>query len=167
MNVRPEEYADHEAIRAVHTASFPNASEGRLVGALRTNGRLCISLVAEEQREVVGHVAFSPVSVLGATDGVGLAPVAVLPAFRRRGIGEQLIRTGLTVCKQFDHGFVVVLGDPGYYSRFGFMAAGSWGLRCKYGGGDAFQVLELMPGAITVGGGFVDYSPEFETVESE
>ena len=160
MDVRSEQSADQEAIRSVHTASFPTVSEAELVDALRAAGRLCVSLVAEEQREVIGHVAFSPVSLRGATDGVGLAPVAVLPAFRRRGIGEQLIRQGLAVCEQSGHGFVVVLGDPGYYRRFGFTPAREWGLSDEYGGGEAFQALELRPGSVPRGAGVVRYAPE-------
>jgi putative acetyltransferase len=167
MNVRSEEPADHGTIRAVHTVSFPTVGEARLVDALRAAGRLCVSLVAEEQREVVGHVAFSSVSVLGATDGVGLGPVAVVPTFRRRGIAEQLIREGLAVCKGLNHGFVVVLGDPSYYRRFRFTPAGGWGLRDEYGGGDAFQALQLRRGAIPAGGGVVHYAPEFAALEDE
>lgn len=144
----------------MHSASFPTVSEADLVDALRVAGRLCVSMVAEERREVIGHVAFSPVSVLGATDGVGLAPVAVLPAFRKRGIGERLVRRGLAVCEQSRYGFVVVLGDPAYYRRFGFTAAREWGLIDEYGGGEAFQALELRPGSIPCGAGVVRYAPE-------
>jgi putative acetyltransferase len=161
MNIRHEEPADHRAIYGVHEASFPTAGEAQLVDALRAAGRLFVSLVAEDQGEIVGHVAFSPVSVLGATDGVGLAPVAVLPAFRRRGIADQLIRQGIADCKQQGCGFVVVLGEPDYYRRFGFKSARFWGLRDEYGGGDAFQAMELRPGAIPTNGGDVQYAPEF------
>lgn len=167
MNVRSEEPADQRAIHGVHGASFPTVGEARLVDALRAAGLLCVSLVAVEQDEVVGHVAFTPVSVLGATDGVGLAPVAVLPAYRRRGIGGQLIREGLVVCERSSYGFVVVLGDPRYYRRFGFKPAGGWGLCDEYGGGEAFQALELRPGSIPPGGGVVRYAPEFAVVEGE
>lgn len=167
MNVRPEAPADHGKIRAVHTASFPTVAEACLVDDLRAAGRLRVSLVAEDQGDIVGHVAFSPVSVIGATDGVGLGPVSVLPAFRRRGIAHQLIREGLAVCEGLKHGFVVVLGDPRYYGRFRFTPASDRGLRDEYGGGDAFQVLELLPGAIPAGGGVVRYSPEFAVVDGE
>jgi putative acetyltransferase len=167
VSVRLEAPADHEAIHVVHAASFPTAGEARLVDALRSAGRLHVSLVAVEQGEVIGHVAFSPVSVLGAPLGVGLAPVAVLPAFRRRGIAEQLIREGLIACEQLGHGFVVVLGAPSYYRRFGFLPASRWGLRDEYGGGDAFQALELRQGGIPAGGGAVRYAPEFTIVEHE
>jgi putative acetyltransferase len=105
------------------------------------------------------------VTVGGTTDGVGLGPVAVLAAFRRRGIAEQLIREGLAVCERLGHSFVVVRGDPGYYRRFGFMPAARWGLRDEFGGGDAFQAQELRPRGIPTGGGVVRYAPEFVAVE--
>ena len=158
---RFETAADEAAIHAVHTASFPTRLEADLVDALRHAGRLMISLVAVEHGEVVGHVAFSPVTVAGTTDGVGLAPVAVLLNFRRRGIAARLIREGLAECTRRNHGFVVVLGDPRYYGRFGFTPARGWGLHDEYGGGDAFQALELRPGAIPAAGGLVRYAPEF------
>jgi putative acetyltransferase len=167
MDIRSEEAADHGAIRAVHTVSFPTMAEARLVDTLRAAGRLFVSLVAEEQGKIVGHVAFSPVSVLDGTHGVGLARVAVLPAFRRRAIAEQLIRRGVATCRRLNHGFVVVLGDPRYYRRFGFVPASEWGLRDEYGGGDAFQALELRPGAIPSAGGVVHYAPEFAAVMAE
>lgn len=161
VNIRPEEIADHAAIRAVHRTSFPSAIEAALVDALRAAGRLSVSLVAVDQGRIVGHVAFSPVSAPGASDGVGLAPVAVLPAFRRRGIADQLIREGLAACRRRHHGFVVVLGEPSYYARFGFVPASRSGLHDEYGGGDAFGVLELRPDGIPAGGGLVRYAPEF------
>lgn len=129
--------------------------------ALRAAGRLTLSLVAVEEGVVAGHVALSPVRVTGAADGIGLAPVAVLPAFRRRGIADRLIRMGLERCGEQGFGFVVVLGEPEYYGRFGFRPASDWGLSDEYGGGDAFQALELRPGAIPRGAGVVRYAPEF------
>jgi putative acetyltransferase len=167
MKIRSEGTADSEAVRAVLRASFPTLDEARLVEALRAAGKLSVSLVAEEEREVVGCVAFSPVSVPGSTDGLGLAPVAVAPAFRRRGIAGQLVTKGLEACKRLNRGFVVVLGDPEYYRRFGFMPASRWGLRDEYGGKDAFQALELRPGAIPSGGGVVRYASEFNAFEDE
>ena len=165
MNVRSEESEDQGSIRELHGASFPTPCEARLVDALRAAGRLCVSLVAVEQGKVAGHVAFSPVSVLGTSDGVGLGPVAVLAPYRRRGIGEQLIREGMMVCERAGSGFVVVLGEPSYYRRFGFMPASGWGLRDEYGGGGAFQALELRPGSIPHAGGLVRYASEFAAVE--
>ena len=161
MIVRRETPEDRKAIAAVHTASFPSTDEAQLVEALRKAGRLCISLVAERQGTIVGHVAFSPVQLTGSDGGLGLAPVAVLPAQRRRGVAGRLIREGLALCGAEDRGFVVVLGDPDYYGRFGFVAATRWKLSDEYGGGDAFQALELRPGALAGHGGLVRYAPEF------
>jgi putative acetyltransferase len=145
----------------VHAASFPTPGEARLVDELRAAGRLLVSLVAEAHGEVVGHVAFSPVELQGASGGVGLAPLAVLPGFRRRGVGALLVREGLAHCRGSGRGFVVVLGDPGYYRRFGFVPAARWRLCDEYGGGAAFQALELHPAAIPPSGGVLRYSPEF------
>jgi putative acetyltransferase len=165
MDLRFEEPGDQDAIRAVHAASFPTAGEARVVDALRAAGSLCLSLVAVDNGKIVGHVAFSPVTVAGATDGVGLAPVAVLPACRRRGIAEKLIREGLELCERLEFGFVVVLGDPTYYCRCGFLPAGGWGLVDEYGGGESFQALELRAASIPTGGGLVRYAPEFAVVD--
>ena len=167
MIVRPEAPADRNAVRAVHAASFPTLDEARLEDALREHGRLLVSLVAETDGRVVGHAAFSPVELAGATGGAGLGPVAVLPAFRRRGIAERLVREGLDACRRLGLRFAVVLGDPAYYARFGFEPAGRRGLSCAFGGGDAFQVLELAAGAIPSAGGLVSYAPEFDAFGEE
>jgi putative acetyltransferase len=163
-SIRPELPGDVEAIRRVHESAFPTAVEARLVDALRAAGKLWVSLVADSAERVVGHIAFSPVTLEGAPNergGVGLAPVAVDPSFQRRGIGGRLIRAGLAACTQAGYRFVVVLGSPAYYGRFGFAPASRWGLRDEYGGGDAFMALELQPGAIPEGAGLVRYAPEF------
>ena len=157
--IQPERGGDEPAITAVHAAAFGSAAEARLVEALRAAARLSISLVGEKDGRIVGHVAFSPVSVAGANDGLGLAPMAVLPAFQRQGIGRQLIAEGIAGA-----GFIVVLGEPAYYGRFGFGPAADFGLSDEYGSGAAFQVLELRPGAIPRGAGLVRYAPEFAMV---
>ena len=164
LSIRPEQPADVAAIYAVHAAAFPSEGEARLVDALRAAGRLSLSHVAVEDGKVVGHVAFSPVTVAGTTTGVGLGPVAVLPDRQKRGIGERLIRQGLEDCRRAGFTFVVVLGEPAYYTRFGFEPAGDWGLVDEYGGGNAFQAQELKPEAIPRGAGLVRYAPEFAAV---
>jgi putative acetyltransferase len=164
MHIRPESPGDIGDIHHVHAESFPTTLEAKLVDALRDAGRLRVSLVAEERGAVVGHVAFSPVTLPGSTDGVGLGPVAVLPDFRRRGIADKLIRAGLAQCME-QFGFVVVLGDPRYYHRFGCLPAAQWKLSDEYGGGDAFQAMELRAGAIPAAGGIVRYAPEFALVD--
>jgi putative acetyltransferase len=165
-SVRPEAPADLPAIRAIHEMSFPTRAEGRLVDALRVAGRLSVSLVAEVDRVVVAHIAFSPVTASVPAPGVGLAPVAVLPRERGRGVGARLICEGLAACARAGFAFAVVLGDPEYYSRFGFRPAAAWGMVDEYEGGEAFQARELQAGGIPPGIGVVRYAPEFAALET-
>lgn len=161
IEFRDERITDHGSIRTVHELSFPTAVEAKLVEALRNAGNLTISLVCCDRNSVVGHVVFSPVTVNETAIGLGLGPVAVLPQYRQRGIAAELIRAGLEKSKTLGYEYVVVLGDPAYYRRFRFEAASNWGLLDEYGGGSAFQALELRDGAIPSRGGKVRYSPEF------
>jgi putative acetyltransferase len=159
--VRPEGPRDAAAVHAVHAACFPTDAEARLVDLLRAAGRLSVSLVAEDGGAVVGHVAFSPVTAGSGAVGIGLAPVAVVESHRRRGIAAELIRAGLGACRAAGFGWAVVLGEPAYYARFGFRPAPEFGLSDEYGGGPAFQAVELLPGSLPLGAGLVRYAPEF------
>src|SRR5262249_50737615 len=118
--VHSERPGDVAAIHAVHAASFPTELEARLVGLLRAAGRLPVSLVAEIGGAVVGHIAFSPVTAASGAAGAGLAPVAVAAPHRRQGIAAELVRAGLEACRSAGFGWAVVMGEPAYYSRFGF-----------------------------------------------
>lgn len=160
--IRAEEPADLEQVRSVHRNAFPTNAEADLVDALRTNGNLLVSLVASVGYELVGHVAFSPVS-LGNDSlvGAGLAPVAVHAAHQAHGIGGQLIRAGLVACRHAGIDYVVVLGEPGYYQRFGFSAAAKLGLENEYGVGDEFMAIELKPNCLSDQNGLVRYGMEF------
>lgn len=162
LQVRTELRGDQGAIHALHAASFPTSAEADLIDRLRSAGRLSVSLVAALDGVIVGHVAFSPVTVAGGHRGAGLGPVAVLEAKRRQGMAGQLIEAGLKECRAAGFEFVVVLGDPAYYGRFGFEPAPQHGLRDEFGGGDAFQVVGLSPGGIPTGQGLVRYAPEFD-----
>lgn len=126
MIIRDEVATDIEAIRSVITAAFEQAphssgTETAIVDALRANNVLTLSLVAEEHSEVVGYVAYSPVSVGGIRAGwFGLGPVAVVNRKQRRGIGRALIESGLERLRAMGAQGCVVLGEPDYYARFGF-----------------------------------------------
>jgi putative acetyltransferase len=126
MIPRFERPADIAAIRAVTIAAFKDhphsdQTEHRIVDRLRQTGALSISLVAEVNGQVVGHIAFSPVELSdGATDWFGLGPVSVLPAFQGQGIGGALIRKGLDVLRKQAAAGCVVMGDPDLYQKFGF-----------------------------------------------
>lgn len=166
--IRPEHAGDLDAIRDVNDRAFEGTLEGRIVDALRPSGEM-ISLVATAADHVVGHIAFTPVTVEPSTPAVrvaGLGPMAVLPEFQRRGIGGQLVRAGLDACRRSGYGAVVVVGHPDYYPRFGFVPAHTRGL--KYEApvpDDVFMVLGLEPEAIARVSGVVRYRPEFSTVE--
>lgn len=165
VRIRLERPEDVDAVYAVNLESFPSPAEARLVDALRSNGNLTASLVAVLGERVIGHVGFSPVSVANAEHGYGLAPLAVSEESRRQGIGDRLVRAGLEQIASRGGRFVVLLGDPAYYQRFGFQAASGFGLQDEYGGGDAFQVLALSAGGIPNGAGLVRYSREFADLE--
>ena len=165
MLIRTEQPADIEAIHAVHASCFPTELEANLVDALRESGHLTVSLVADAGGTVVGHVAFSPVTAVTGAAGIGLGPVAVIENQRRQGVAAQLIGDGLDSCRALGYQWAVVLGEPAYYSRFGFRSAVEFGLSDEYGGGQYFQAVELKPGGIPRGAGLVRYAPEFAACE--
>ena len=116
---------------------------------------------------IVSHIAFSEVTIAGLisnSTGVGLAPVTIVPELQRRGLGAQLVGEGLCACERFGVGFVVVLGAPEYYHRFGFRSADLFGLENEYSANKSFMALELKTGSITPG--LVHYAPEFSDLAS-
>ena len=123
--VRAETPADHAAIRIVHESAFPTPQEADLVDALRVDNDLVLSLVALEDGAIVGHLAFSRMTVKSDTGdfpALALAPVGVIPEFQREGIGSALIESGLQLLAKKGEALVFVLGEPDYYRRFGFSA---------------------------------------------
>jgi putative acetyltransferase len=162
---RPEDIA---AIREVHELAFGRTAEADLVDALRARRKVTLSLVAVEDDRLVGHVLFSPVTIDSGNrsfPAVGLAPMAVLPAWQGCGIGSQLVTTGLLECRSAGYDCVVVLGHPAYYSRFGFVPASRYGLKSEYEVPDeAFMVLAWQAGVLKDRDGVVRYQPEFSGV---
>ena len=131
FKIRNEESRDIEQVRAILRAAFPTEAESKFVDELRSNGKALISLVAINDDQVLGHILFSPISTAPPSEakGMGLAPVAVLPEVQSQGIGSQLIREGLRLCKELGYDFCVVLGNPKYYQGFGFEKASNFGLQ--------------------------------------
>lgn len=131
MQLRPEISADHDAIHALTKAAFApmpysDGSEPTIIRHLRANGDLSLSLVAEDAGKIIGHVAFSPVTINGIPDNwFGLGPLSVTPAKQRTGIGSALIHAGLNWLRAQNASGCVLLGDPNYYSRFGFVSDGN------------------------------------------
>lgn len=168
LTIRRETPDDISAIHHVHTVAFGQRNEADLVDALRQHHALTISLVAAQDGYLVGHIAFSPVTITSRTvtmTALGLAPMAVLPAYQRRGIGSHLVEAGLTACYNTPYGVVVVLGHPPYYSRFGFTPAKPVGIMWEHDVPDeAFMVKEIKAGTLARTRGVVQYHPEFAMV---
>jgi putative acetyltransferase len=124
--IRSETDADIDAITTVTVAAFKtleisNQTEQFIIQALRADKALTISLVAESNGRVVGHIAFSPVTISdGKQNWYGLGPVSVLPEYQRKGIGKALIQEGLTRLKNLNARGCCLVGHPDYYKRFGF-----------------------------------------------
>lgn len=128
FQIRPEQSQDVAAIESVTIAAFRNAphtchTEQFIVRVLRSSGQLSASLVAIESSNVIGHVALSPVAISnGATHWYGLGPISVSPQHQGQGVGSQLVAHALAQLRNLSASGCVVLGDPGYYARFGFKA---------------------------------------------
>lgn len=171
IEIRSEAPADRAAVAAVNERAFGRPAEAALVAALRASVRPFLSLVAESEGTVVGHILFTPVRVEGSGEpfaAVALAPVAVDPEYQNRGIGSRLVRAGLEICRDEGHPAVFVLGHPKYYPRFGFTPAAERGIRCEFPvPAELFFALELRPGALQGVTGTVRYHPEFSRVEEE
>ena len=165
-SVRAEHPGDEAGIRLVNEPAFGQKTEADLVDALRARDKLIVSLVAEHEGRIVGHIAFSRVTIDSegrVLTGAGLAPMAVLPEMQGRGIGSMLVRDGLDRCREKAVDFVVVLGYPSYYPRFGFARASSFGIHCEYEAPDAaFMAIELRAGALVRAAGTARFEPEFK-----
>jgi putative acetyltransferase len=168
MNIRKEKDSDKETIWTVNAQAFETEAEAHLVNALRDSGISFISLVAEEDEEIVGHILFTPVELIGDDSNLklmGLAPMAVLPKLQKKGIGSQLVKTGIGKCSTQGYDAVVVLGHPKYYPKFGFVPSVKYGIKSEYNAPDeAFMVLELKEGSLKDKNGIIRYHAAFGSV---
>jgi putative acetyltransferase len=154
---------ERSAVRSVDEAAFGRPDEADLVDDLRTDGAVLLSLVAELERRVVGHILFSRMWIdtsNGPVSAVALAPMAVVPGHQRLGIGAQMIRHGLDLLRERGERVVIVLGHAGYYPRFGFSTEKARPLDSPFPP-EVFMAMELSPGALDGIRGKVRYSPAF------
>jgi putative acetyltransferase len=164
MRIRTEDEADRAAIHAVNRAAFGTVVEANLVDVLRRKAPQFVSLVADVDDAIVGHIVFSKVWLTGRDDLrlMALGPMAVAPDYQRKGIGSALVRAGLTSCRQLGCQGVVVLGHAEYYPRFGFSPAVRYAIRSEYDvPEDVFMVVELEAGALRGASGVVRYDEAF------
>lgn len=162
--IRAEIPVDAPGIDGLLRRSFGRDAEAELVHRLREDGLLTLGIVAtDDEGGVVGYAAFSPVWIAGVDyQWVGLAPLAVEEEYRRQGIAGQLIYEGLDTLNEFGYRAVVVLGEPEYYSRFGFTPAAHCQLHCRWPGAEAaFQLFVLAEDALEGVNGQVDYAEPF------
>lgn len=166
--IRAEAKEDQPVIRRINEQAFGRVGEADLVEALRAKVHPYISLVAVSDSQVVGHILFTPVSIVyeGATyNALALGPMAVLPEFQNQGIGSELVQRGLDECRGLGYEVVIVVGRPKFYPRFGFMPARQKGLESEFDIPDeVFMVAELRDGALSEVRGIVKYHPEFDRV---
>jgi putative acetyltransferase len=166
--VRFEAPGDADEIRAVLEQAFGGPAEAGLVESLRRALPSPISLVAVEDCRVVGHIFFSPVTVVSSNatfDAIALGPMAVVPDRQNAGVGSTLVRAGLDECWRRGERVAFVLGHPKFYARFGFRPARPLGVDCEFSVPDeVFMVAELEPGALSGRTGTVHYRPEFKLV---
>ncbi len=165
MVIRLEDASDTEraAIHGVNQAAFGRPEEADLVDALRHEGAVLLSVVAEVEGKVAGHILFTRMwidTANGPVASVALAPMAVAPEHQHRGIGGQLVRHGLKRLRELGERSVIVVGHPSYYPRFGFSTELASGLENPFPR-DTFLALELRPGALEGIRGKVRYAAAF------
>lgn len=168
MKIREETSTDFEGVWELNAAAFETEVEANLVNLLRESGISYISLVAEQNEKIVGHILFTPVALEGDNSGIklaGLAPMAVLPNLQKQGIGSRLVAEGIERCKSMGFDTIVVLGHPEYYPRFGFVPSVNYNIVSEYDVPDeAFMILELTKGCLTGKQGKIKYHEAFGDV---
>ena len=164
ITIRHEQPGDIEAIREVNRRAFGQEQEARIVDALRDSGAVLLSLVATLEDRITGHILYSPVHA-GDLGGAALGPMAVLPEQQRQGIGSRLVESGNELLQKAGCPFIVVVGHPEFYPRFGFQPARPYGLACEWDVSDGVFMVKVLDDA-RMGGttGQVRYRPEFSSV---
>jgi len=167
ITIRKEQRGDEEQIRLVNTCAFGQPAEADVVDTLRKACPEGVSLVAVCEDKIVGHILFTP-AVIEAKEkeigGMGLAPMSVQPEFQRQGIGAKLVQAGLDEMRKAQQPFVIVLGHPEYYPRFGFARASRYGIVSQYDNvpDEAFMILVLDRVALKGALGIGKYRAEFD-----
>jgi predicted N-acetyltransferase YhbS len=173
INIRKETPEDYARVFDLTQKAFANLEisehmEGKLVENLRKAITFIedLSLVAELEGQVVGHILFTPIRIENGQErfeSLVLAPVSVLPEFQKIGIGSQLILAGHRKAKELGYNSVILLGHPEYYPPFGYKPASTWGIKTKIElpSDDVFMAVELTDGALAGISGMVIFPPEF------
>lgn len=170
MIIRPEQIDDYEGISEVIRLAFGRDNEAKLVEKLRDaeSYHPGLSLVAVDNDQIVGHILFTLILIKSdkkQTPALALAPLAVRPGRQQQGIGAALIEQGVQVCHKLGHRIIIVLGEPEYYSRFGFQTASKFEIYCPFPVPDKnFMALGLGRGVLREVQGTVVYTEVFYNV---
>lgn len=166
--IRTETHKDYREITRINDLAFEQKNEGVLVESIRKNPAFIreLSIVAEKDHVIVGHILFFPVEIVSGNNSyrsASLAPMSVHPGFQRQGIGGSLIRYGLQQCKVRGFKSVTVLGHPEYYTKFGFERASKWHIRAPIEVPDeAFMAIELVKDGLKGVSGVVEFPREYD-----
>lgn len=163
MILRAEQSGDEKPIFAVNAAAFATDAEARLVDMLRNDGDLLFSHVAEEDDVIIGHIALSPMEAIADNQPIralGLGPVAVAPKRQLEGIGSQLVHAAINWAQANEWQLIILLGNPVYYSRFGFSVEDAKPFASPFAG-PYFQALWLDATAQKPQSGRAEYAPAF------
>lgn len=168
MNViiRKEEKEDYQMVYEVNLLAFQQENEGKLVEKIRTSDHFIpeLSLVAEVDGQIVGHILFPQIQIVGNSvfESLALAPMAVVPQFQRKEIGGKLVKEGIKRAKELGFDSIIVLGHQDYYPRFGFQKASKWNIKCPFQVPDeAFMAMELLDNSLESKAGMVKYPDVF------
>jgi putative acetyltransferase len=168
ITIREERPEDTKAVREVYIGAFGQELEADLVDQMRQRCDDLLALVAVMEGRIVGHILFSPAVIerrKRTVHGMALAPMAVLPEYQRQGIGSQMVRAGIEALKQVECAFIILVGLPTYYPRFGFEPASRYKIRSEWAvPRDAFMVLVLDEQQKDALSGVAKYRPEFSEV---
>ncbi len=168
--IRSETENDYGEITKINDLAFGQSEEGLLVEKLRLNPNFIkdLSLVAEIDKKVIGHILFFPIKIeKGETtfDSLALAPMSVLPEFQKKGVGSKLVSKGLKATEKFGHKSVIVLGHENYYPKFGFVPTSKWKIKSPFEVPDeVFMAIELKEDDLKGVSGVVKYPKEFDEV---
>ncbi len=171
FTIRQENKADFKNIYELNLLAFEEKEEAVLVDLLRENDEFIpqLSLVALLNDEIIGHILFTKIKIIDGNgnenESLALAPMAVLPKYQKKGIGGQLIKSGLNTAKRLGFKSVIVLGHKDYYPKFGFKTASKWNIKSPFDVPDeVYMAIELVENGLLGISGIVKYSKEFEEV---
>ena len=164
--VREEKEKDYKEIYEVNKLAFGQENESILVDKIRKGENFIpgLSLVAETGGKIAGHILFSKIKIIGSSvfETLILAPLAVIPAFQKKGIGSKLVKKGVFKAKELGFDSIIVVGHKEYYPRFGFEKASKWNLKCPFEVPDeAFMAIELAEKALEGKTGTIEFPDEF------